>query len=804
MTGSRSELRFIPVIVLTIACAAFFYNSLTYDFLWDDTTLIAESRYIRDIGKIPLFFSPGFWNHLHPHPGQYRPVRTTSLAIDYYFWKLNPVGYHLTNLLLHIAGVLLVYLFVMQYVGKESVVPGRNDTLLRRLFWNSAFLTAFFFAAHPIHTETILFIKNRSDLLSFVFFMSSLLLFLYSLSKQNKTCLRRLSLIGAWLIFIPAVLSKEMALVLPGVLLLYSYCFIAEPEDRKSVLWRLSPFVLLIIVYFLFRMTFITPFRLVNAEYPLPANISEHVLVVVKTIGAYVMMLVAPLRLSPDRPFSIPTSVFEPTILLSLTGLAVLVFFWLISKRLSPIWFFSIGLIILTMLPVANIIFLSSRPLAEQRLYFPSFGFCLFMGSALIKLSGTENGWRKITRSVATIILTAVILAIYTDITVERNRDWRDAITFYSNALTTNPDSARMHNNFGKALASSGCYKEAINHYRTALRLDPKNPAINNNMGLALFHLGQAEEALRYYEAAIHIQPDYAMPYYNIGLLWSRKGNEAQAIWCFRKAISLCPEYSEAHNTLGLLLARRGQYGDALQHYRKSLDLEPENAETLNNLGQALGALGRTDDAIGYFRKALLIDPDYQMAHFNLGVALDISGQTGEAIEQYQTALRLGPDHVKTLNNLGSLLTQAGMYEDAIRLFSRAIRLEPDYAKALNNMGLALVKTGHSVDAIDFFWRALQSEPDNEATCANLRMALINTGHAEALLDKYIADPNKSPSLAGVLSCIAETFIALNRNDMARQYVDKALQINPMDDHARRLSLSLRQKENHVKARSFH
>jgi len=183
------------VIVLVTVCLALFANTLANDFIWDDSTLIPENHYIKTTENIPLFFTPRYWNDLHPisPSGQYRPIRTISFTMDYCFWKLNPAGFHLTNLLLHGINVILIYCFVLTLTGHARSYK-TNMAFKQGWFFSIPFLTALFFAAHPIHTESINFIKNRSDLLTLLFFLASFILFIrYAGQKGPKTSLSLLS-----------------------------------------------------------------------------------------------------------------------------------------------------------------------------------------------------------------------------------------------------------------------------------------------------------------------------------------------------------------------------------------------------------------------------------------------------------------------------------------------------------------------------------------------------------------------------------------------------------------------------------
>jgi protein O-mannosyl-transferase len=177
----------LALILLTFVCAAIWSNSLHNSFVWDDNYLVVDNSYIQHIENIPLFFTPHYWNQLYPFHsrGVYRPVRAVTLAIDYYLWGLHPIGYHLSNVLLHMANTFLVYYLVLLLTGHIKHEGKRLDDQ-HTAFFSLPFGAALLFAIHPAHTESINLIKNRSDLLAFLFCMGTFILFIKSIGTAHK------------------------------------------------------------------------------------------------------------------------------------------------------------------------------------------------------------------------------------------------------------------------------------------------------------------------------------------------------------------------------------------------------------------------------------------------------------------------------------------------------------------------------------------------------------------------------------------------------------------------------------------
>ena len=517
-------------------CLTVYFNTFSNQLVWDDQDTITKNIYIRDYKNIPLFFTPYFWNELHPNPGQYRPLRTVSLSLDFRIWGLNPAGYHITNVLLHTFNVILVFCLVNIIVSKQNDGPGLK-------FLNLAFLTGLFFAIHPIHTESINFVKNRSDLLAFLFFLSSILLFIKALDATG--CKRRgLLFLGAWALFIPAVFSKEMALTLPGVLALYVLCFHPAP-GRKSALIHILPYGIIILGFFWFYLTFINP-----AGTPAPIGVYPHLLTIVKTAAIYFKMLLIPFPLIADREFNIPKALSSPDVIPSLLTILLVLAVFARSYRRSTIAFFAIGWILLTLTPAINLVYLVSRPIAEQRLYIPSLGFCLLLAYGIERISLRFRASGPAWPIVVCGVLAGTAIGLYSIITIHRNFEWQDELTFCAGSVAANPASIRMRYNLGNALSNAERYQAAIEQYQTALCMNPDYLEAHYNLGITYYETGQYDKAIRHYRAVLALAPDNIDAWNNMGVAFYDSGRLKEARACFEKTLKLAPNDIKARQNM--------------------------------------------------------------------------------------------------------------------------------------------------------------------------------------------------------------------------------------------------------------
>ena len=332
---SKYPALFLLILITTVA----YGRSLSHQFVWDDEPIIIENPYIRNIGNIPSFFFPYYWKYNHPGTkGQYRPLRTVSLAISYRLWKFRPFGYHLTNLILHILNVLLVYLVVMKLFKKPKI----------------AFLTSLLFALHPIHVEAVSWVKNRTELFSLAFFLLSLSFYIKYIPVPDGSNLTSNSVRqNKWLIlsslcFILALMGKETAIALPIVLFAYLLYFHPYPENKLSYP-SLLPFLGITIFYLFFI------FIIINKGLPSDPNEIRlhsdiHVFLITQTLSSYLSMILMPIKLNAERLMDIPLFLLNPSLLFSLS-LLVLIFAII---QLSPI---------LVLGPVAAWVFSTSQTL---------------------------------------------------------------------------------------------------------------------------------------------------------------------------------------------------------------------------------------------------------------------------------------------------------------------------------------------------------------------------------------------------------------------------------------------------------
>ena len=601
---------FLSIIAIIFLGVAAYSNSFKNDFVWDDESLIVNNELIRDISNWQMVVTQELLSGSHTN--YYRPVQVFSYMLDYRIWELNPFGYHLTNFLLHILNAILVYLLLMNIMLEARGYRLQAKSLqlgacsLERNY--IPFLTALFWVVHPVHVEAVSYISGRADLLAAFFMLSAMLLYIRSFSRPR---LATRYLLLATLLFILALFSKEISIMLPAALISYEYFF--RKEQRLSFrIKRITPFIVIAIFYISLRQTVVNFSSLsiwLNQAIS-PRNI--HNLGMVRFFNffkgslLYVRLLIMPVNLHMERYIIPATSLFNPYVLafIAITAVFILAFkkFSFISKHIV---LFGIAWFFIFLFPQSNFIFIWLT--AEHFLYLPSIG--IFLITAI----GFHSFYKR--KEVLAVLLAAIIVLFLGITTFAQNYIWRDNFTFYrwmdeyaqASYLARN-NLANIYAYLGKDDLAIAKYEQALGiNYRTKIR-DHRIETIEENRKLLFDNLEKK------YRDTLKAQPFSAVPYYNLAYLYERKGRFSEAIPYYEKAIELKPKFAEAISNLGNVYERQGRFEEALSQYKQAVSVNPRFAQGYFNIGVVLANQGKLKEAEEYFTKTLEIEPGYQKA----------------------------------------------------------------------------------------------------------------------------------------------------------------------------------------------
>lgn len=635
----KLKITWLAVGLIMILGAIAYGNSFQNPFFWDDQNLIVENPYIKDIRLVKnlftkdLAFGTQFSNF-------YRPLQSLSFELDYHLWGLNPFGFHLTNLLLHTGCALVVYFLFSLIFPASRAIP---------------LISALLFLVHPIQTEAVTYISGRADSQASLFILLSIFFYLKtSLKTQPKN---NLFLLASTVSFILALLSKETALILPLLILLFNLSF---PQGSKRHYW---PYFLVALVYILLRSTVLN--FLQRPLFLSDANLYLRLLTSAKTFALYLGLFFLPFNLHMERSLPYVSSILDKDVLFSLILLMLLIILILRSYKSSKLCFFAGIWFFLTLLPVSNIVPLNAN-MAEHWLYLPSIGFFLLVAFGFDKLLKKANSIKRLS-----VILIIILISFYCFLTVKRNQEWGDPETFFRKILVYNPQSTEAYNCLGAIYQNQNKLDLAIDAFRRAVQIDTFNYKSYGNLGSALRKKKEYDLAISAYKKALALRPDIPGLYNNLGNVYADRGQLQQAKEMLEQALRLYPEFPLGRANLAKIYSEMGDSDSAIKEYKKAIALQPNLVLAHYNLGIAYQKQGEYDLAIDEYKKTINISPRHIAAHLNLGTAYNVKGYLNEAIEQYQKVLEIDPYFFHAYHNLGVAYFKKKEFSRPKRIFCR-------------------------------------------------------------------------------------------------------------------------------------
>ncbi|HZL99320.1 MAG TPA: tetratricopeptide repeat protein, partial [Planctomycetota bacterium] len=600
-----------PLLLLALAFAAF-WPALRAGFVWDDRVLVENPLY-RDVAGLAAIWLDPAGNRWEEH---YWPLTHTTLWVERALFGLQPLAFHLTNLLLHAASAILAWRILLRLQ-----VPG-------------ALLAAALFAVHPLHVESVAWVIERKDVLSGALFLAACLAWLRHDERGGARSLALATVLQAG-----AMLAKSIAAALPLVLLV-SVWWQRGRVTRRDLL-GVAPLAAVTLVIGLFDLH-LTGTNLAEPTGLLPW---ERAALAGRALSFYATQLLWPADLMLLHPrFEIRGSL--PWSLAHLLGfLALWVLLWRARGKLGrgPVAGLTVfALVLAPTLGLVDFSFLRLSFVADR------FAYLAILAPIAVLAGAFVRGVRSPTLRTATAVLVVGLLCLRSQAhahnfrddetlfrhAVERNPEawagwaylaglycgqdrYAEALACADRAVELRPDEAEHLNLQGRALLGLGRTDEALARFEQALRVEPGQADALNNRGLALDAIGRPSEAIASWEAAIREGPQLAQARSNLGIGYARQGRDAEAEALFREAIRMRPDIADFHNNLGIVLARTNRPEEAVSAYRTALTLRETNPETHNNLGVVLDSLERRAEAQAHFRRSLQLSPGYDQARKN-------------------------------------------------------------------------------------------------------------------------------------------------------------------------------------------
>jgi tetratricopeptide (TPR) repeat protein len=490
--GVNRRVHILAILAISVMIFLAYSSALGNDFIWDDEFLIRDNTAISSFSNTAKIFR----TYLAATSGNinnfYRPIQELSYMTDVFLWGRHPFGFHLTNIILHVLCAIFLYLLSLKIFNN----------------WLAAFVTACLFGIHPINTEAVTYIAGRADSLYLLFFLISFTLFL-RVAGAAEAGLRTPYVLYALsaLFYALSIISKEIGLILPLFFILYIVAFRSRPE-RKKLYPLLVPYAIILLAYVIMRKT-VLDFSGISPSFIMAKfSLCIRMLTTSKVICVYLFLLAAPFGLHMERRIKVADSIFSPEVILSLAViLSIAAAIYIFSKKsrmafFAGLWFF-IGLI-----PVSNIVPINSF-IAEHWLYLPAIGVYMLVGLACARFFYGPPGGRSsgASRRVVVSALTCMFI-FFGVVTFERNKDWKDGVTFFKNALKYSPNNAKLHLNFGNVYYYIGRRDDAMREYNRTIELQPASPGAYSNIANVYLSQGNYKMAGEYAKKALSIKSD--------------------------------------------------------------------------------------------------------------------------------------------------------------------------------------------------------------------------------------------------------------------------------------------------------
>ena len=680
----------------------------------------------------------------------------TTFWLEHKLWGLAPLGYHLVNILLHAANVLLLWRLLLRLP-----VPG-------------AWLIAAVFAVHPVHVESVAWIIERKDLLSALFYLTAVLTWIRFV-EEPRGGLYTLAL-G---LFTAGLLSKSVVITLPAALLIWQWW--KYGRVRWIDLRRLAPFFAVGLIIAGADYSFYASREPLSLDY----SLLERILIAAHALWFYVGKLLWPLDLAGIYPlWKISAgNLLAWTYVLGAAALVMLL--WVSRKRigrgpLAGVLFFAV-----TLSPTLGFVdygYMQFSFVADRFQYLAGIGVtAVLIGSAVFGARKLElRGTLKVCAQVGL----AVVLALLATLTWRQTGIYKDQITLFRHIVTLNPNARDAHLNLGSALLESGRTEEGLASSLIAAQQRPDNPGGYTNVGRAMLMLGRVDEAEKYLRRALAVNPRHKESLQNIAEVFRRQSNYEEALETYRKILQRHPNYALAHAGIGHTLFDLEQYQAAVEQITLaiSLGLDPSMAGALHvRAGQALRKLDRLRAAENHFRRAMILNPQDLRPIMELGDLRVSQQRLEEAQEYFNRARELQPESAAALHNMASTLRKQNQFAQALELYAEALDLDPDFSMAHAGMSDALLNLKRYEEAIESMRKAIALDPESRTTSDRyllIGQAFLRLERTEEAATHFELAVDAGPSNAAALDHLAMSRFGQKRYEEALKLYESMLELD--------------------------
>ena len=564
---AKKSLVILIYFALAVSALLVFWQVRNFDFVnYDDDKYVSENPHVLN----GLSSDDLSWAFTTGQASNWHPATWLSLMLDRQLFcaasltgGANPAGFHITNLILHIANILLLFMVLKKMTGA---------------LWQSAFVAALF-ALHPMHVESVAWIAERKDVLSTFFWLLAMLAYVQYVKKPGAA--RYLLVL---LIFALGLMAKPMLVTLPFVLLLLDYWPLERKISRHLLVEKIPFFALSVISSVI---TFLVQQNTAMADID-AFSLNGRIANVFLSYAQYIGKMFWPQNLAVFYPFSTASFPFwqAASCALLLLGISFFVICLGRNQRYLPVgWFW----FVVTLIPVIGIVQVGLQAYADRYTYIPYIGLFIMLAWSLPQLL-SKLIYRKIVLGSSMVIL----LTTFGICAHRQTGYWKNSVTLFSHTIKVTQNNYVAYNNLGNDYARLGRFTEATGAYKQAIKSKPDY--IEAYFGLEFIYdqLGNYKEAVEVCKQAVRlssahadvetkINPNFARAYLNLGVAYDGLGRFTEAIDAYKQAVKIKPDLAEAYYNLGLAYLAIGDKNSALTELNILKSLNPQFADKLLN-----------------------------------------------------------------------------------------------------------------------------------------------------------------------------------------------------------------------------
>ena len=578
--ASRSQhgITWVLIAVIALSIIYVYHNALHGELTnWDDNGYITDNMELRSLNldRVGAIFG-------QYRMGNYHPLTMLCYNLLFHFFRLNPLPYHVFNILVHTLNSLLVFYLIFLFAERKRF---------------PAFVAALLFAVHPLHVESVAWIAESKDVLYTLFYLAALIAWIhYQKNRSGKYYL------VALLFFVLSCLSKAMAVTLPLILLLWDVWKRKKLRwDRNELIEKLPFFVIALI----FGIIALSAQESTNAIGQVTTtNFYQQILIAGRGVWFYIYKMILPVHLSAFYPYPILNGSLLPTPYLLSPVIVLALIYGLYQAWRKNNWLvvFGLSFYLINIAQVLQLLPVGSAVAADRYFYLSSVGLFYIMGMWCETLRAKQPEL-----AIGLVVVLGCVLAL---IAQNRTAVWQNSLRLWQSVLQEYPDypgASVAYNNIGMIYRRLNQLDLAHQNVQKALALDPQYGLAYKNLGGLYGKTGDLKNAEKYLLLAARYSPKDEGIFNNLGIVYAMTGKKEQALAEFNKALTLNPLDAEAHSNIGSLHLEQGRLQEAIPWLEKSLELNNEAIEPWLQLGNIYLSMGKKEEAVKKYRAAALL-----------------------------------------------------------------------------------------------------------------------------------------------------------------------------------------------------